>query len=550
MVVSRTPLAKTCQDASALSAFPCPAAPTTTPSDSSWLSVVLAEPAVTHLRRQAPCHSLSGLLLISSVPSSPLPFQVVLLHDGKSSGAQFASLINSQLGGQFRVVCPDLPGHGASAPALFPATVYTVAGLAAVTVEVIDQLKIPNAVIIGSGIGAQIALAVASRLGPRTAGVVLCDLELSGSSGAPSAVDPKFPSGLMRPISGAEFKSIGSLISRLPGVTGVLGGSCPLELAKALPPASLWRSAVQVVPQAEGSIPFSQPEAFTSLCRAYIADLLAAPAPQDNVGSDFIGGATLMRSDWSKSQQALNPNFRGRAVPGSMPHPCARFEAPEVPTEHDLSDDHFNQSMQISTNPNNRGRIVAGTMPHPGSRYEATAGADEDHFVDGMGGVDPDAVNPNTRGRIEPGTMPHPAARFDYAPPEDRAISPTGMSSPEHAYLNNGNVSNQDHFGAGNTVNPNLRGRIVPGTMPHPASRFDYSETRDAVSPTGAIDHICRLQSTNTSPNARGRMIPGTMPHPNARYEPAPEPDSVGPNGRSSTRVAQAPGGNSTFVFG
>lgn len=439
------------------------------------------------------------------------------------------------------MVCLDLPGHGASAPALFPATVYTVAGLAAVAVEVMDQLKILNAVIIGSGVGAQIAIATASQLGARAAGVVLCDLELSGGSGAPSAVDPKFPSALMRPISGAEFKSIGSLIARLPGVTGVVGGSCPLELAKALSPASLWRSAVQVVPQAQGSVPFSQPEAFAALCQAYVADLLAVPAPPDNVGSDLIVSATQMRStDWSKSQQALNPNFRGHVVPGTMPHPCARFEAPEEPTEYDISDDHFNQSMQVSTNPNHRGRIVAGTMPHPGSRYEATAGPDEDHFVDGMGAVDPDAVNPNTRGRIIPGTMPHPAARFDYAP-EDRAVSPTGMNSPEHAFLESGNVLNQD--------NPNLRGRIVPGTMPHPASRFDYSESRDTVSPTGAIDHSLE-SSKNTSPNARGRVIPGTMPHPNARYEPAPEPVAVGPNGRSSTRVAQAPGGNSTFVFG
>jgi pimeloyl-ACP methyl ester carboxylesterase len=95
---------------------------------------------------------------------------VLLLHgyplDHTIWRAQMAALSDS-----FRVVAPDLRGHGQS-PA--PAGEYAMETLAADVAALLDRLGIAQAVWVGHSMGGYVALAALRTMPERVAGVVLC----------------------------------------------------------------------------------------------------------------------------------------------------------------------------------------------------------------------------------------------------------------------------------------------------------------------------------------------------------------------------------------
>lgn len=83
---------------------------------------------------------------------------VVLLHGLGSRGRDWR-LQTAALSPEFRVLTPDFPGHGASAPLAGP---VTLAQLASVVTDLLDQQGIPRAHLVGLSLGGMAGLQLAS----------------------------------------------------------------------------------------------------------------------------------------------------------------------------------------------------------------------------------------------------------------------------------------------------------------------------------------------------------------------------------------------------
>lgn len=87
---------------------------------------------------------------------------VLMLHGSGASARVFAHQFNSELGETFRLVGLDLPGHGRSEDSPYPATDYTVTGLARVVDSAVEQLDLQAAAIYGWSLGGHVAIQLAS----------------------------------------------------------------------------------------------------------------------------------------------------------------------------------------------------------------------------------------------------------------------------------------------------------------------------------------------------------------------------------------------------
>jgi pimeloyl-ACP methyl ester carboxylesterase len=92
-----------------------------------------------------------------------------MIHGYGDSSWSFVPLFDTALAGDFRLLAPDLPGFGASPPALERAS---IAGFADLVAELIERRTPEGRVgLVGHSIGSPIAVRVAQRLGPRVAGL-------------------------------------------------------------------------------------------------------------------------------------------------------------------------------------------------------------------------------------------------------------------------------------------------------------------------------------------------------------------------------------------
>ncbi len=94
---------------------------------------------------------------------------LVLLHGWCMSSAIWAPQIEG-LGGTFRLVTLDLPGHGLSSP---PSEGFSLAGCAEAIADLFTQLDLQGAVLLGWSLGAQIAVAASRLLADRLSALVL-----------------------------------------------------------------------------------------------------------------------------------------------------------------------------------------------------------------------------------------------------------------------------------------------------------------------------------------------------------------------------------------
>ncbi len=238
----------------------------------------------------------------------------LLVHGNSASGLSFRKQLESPLGQEFRLVAIDLPGHGATGPAADPQATYTLPGYAQVVVDVAEKLGLDDAVFLGWSLGGHIVLEAADRL-PNAAGFVIfgtppiafppamaeaflphpamtctfkadltpeeMDLYVSaffapGFQDVPESFreDVRRTDGQARAILGGSigpdgYKDEVAIVANLPVPLAILHGEQEQLVNKAylegLDIPSLWRDAVQTIPQAGHAPHWEQPEQFNAL---------------------------------------------------------------------------------------------------------------------------------------------------------------------------------------------------------------------------------------------------------------------------------------------
>lgn len=250
---------------------------------------------------------------------------ILLVHGNSSSGSTFRYQLESPLGQRHRMVAIDLPGHGLSSSAEDPESQYTPAGFAAVVVGVCEQLGIPDAILVGWSLGGHVVLRASTQL-PESAGLMIYG---TPPLGVPADIHGAFlPHPAIAAIMAADLgeAEIEALVSAFFGphaqvqaepfradirrtdprmrtslAAGILaqasghpsaGAANEVDIAARLRPPlavlhgaqeqlvngaylaaltlpTLWRDAVQVVPDAGHAVHWEQPERFNALLEAF-----------------------------------------------------------------------------------------------------------------------------------------------------------------------------------------------------------------------------------------------------------------------------------------
>jgi len=98
---------------------------------------------------------------------------VLFIHGNSSCSGVFDAQLNGPLpAAGVRLIAIDLPGHGQSADALDPVRTYTRAGFAQVVCEVLEEIDVPEVVVVGWSLGGHIGMEMLATT-PRVHGLML-----------------------------------------------------------------------------------------------------------------------------------------------------------------------------------------------------------------------------------------------------------------------------------------------------------------------------------------------------------------------------------------
>lgn len=98
-----------------------------------------------------------GRLALRSIGSGDLTL-LLLIHGNSSSSRIFKPILESKIPSTRRVLALDLPGHGESSNPKNPECTYTMPGYAKAAVEVLQQLKIKEVIVVGWSLGGHIGV--------------------------------------------------------------------------------------------------------------------------------------------------------------------------------------------------------------------------------------------------------------------------------------------------------------------------------------------------------------------------------------------------------
>lgn len=90
-------------------------------------------------------------------------FPIVFIHGNSACRRVFQNQFSSGLLDGYKLVAPDLPGHGESENAHDPGRSYILPGLAGMMLELLDQLNIKRAVVVGASLGGHVAIEMLAR---------------------------------------------------------------------------------------------------------------------------------------------------------------------------------------------------------------------------------------------------------------------------------------------------------------------------------------------------------------------------------------------------
>jgi pimeloyl-ACP methyl ester carboxylesterase len=245
---------------------------------------------------------------------------VVLIHGNSSSSRVFSRQLDGPLGQRFRLIAVDLPGHGASDDAKDPSA-YSLPGHARAVRAVLDALGIDEAHFVGWSLGGHIALEMAPDLKhprgfvifgtpPLTSGEAMSEaflpnpvmkvtfqesVDITEASAYVAAffrpgfadIPPFFLDDVLR-TEGRARSNLGASVQRgeardecevardLKVPLAVLhGGEEQLVNARyfgsvAMP--TLWRGAVQMIPDAGHTPQWETPKVFDALVEAFVKE--------------------------------------------------------------------------------------------------------------------------------------------------------------------------------------------------------------------------------------------------------------------------------------
>lgn len=147
-----------------------------------------------------------------TVTTGPEPKGLVLcLHDLMSKGAEFQPLAGILAAQGWKVVAPDFPGRGASVRV--PPQFYTVRMGVDVAAAVMQAHQMQRTLVLGSGWGAMLALALENTWKPAPSRLVLCDLPLIWSFGTDLRAQLWAQLGaLMAPTDGAFLEQAAAIV--------------------------------------------------------------------------------------------------------------------------------------------------------------------------------------------------------------------------------------------------------------------------------------------------------------------------------------------------
>lgn len=119
---------------------------------------------------------------------------ILFVHGNSMSARCFTQQFESPLGERFRCIALDLPGHGASAPAVSPETTCTLPGYAALVADFARQLAIEEALLVGWSLGGHVLLEAGPLL-PSAKGMLIFGTPPVGN---PIAADAFLPNPIIQ----------------------------------------------------------------------------------------------------------------------------------------------------------------------------------------------------------------------------------------------------------------------------------------------------------------------------------------------------------------
>ena len=246
---------------------------------------------------------------------------VVLIHGNSSSSRVFSRQLDGPLGQRFRLIAVDLPGHGASDDAKDPSA-YSLPGHARAVRAVLDALGIDEAHFVGWSLGGHVALEMAPDLRsprgfvifgtpPLTSGEAMSEaflpnpaMKVTFQESVDSAEASAYVAAFFRPgfadippfflddvlrTDGRARSNLGASVAALasPATSArwcaifkvplavLHGGEEQLVNGRyfgsvAMP--TLWRGAVQTIPDAGHTPQWETPEAFDALIEAFVKE--------------------------------------------------------------------------------------------------------------------------------------------------------------------------------------------------------------------------------------------------------------------------------------
>lgn len=124
---------------------------------------------------------VSGLSInIDEGEGGPVP--VVLLHDFDVSGGLLWEEVATRLGDGFRPLRLDLPGFGLSERVTDPGSPHTVAGMAELVGGIVEARYDPPVVLVGVGLGGEVAAELAVTQPQLVRGLVMVDVDFQRES--------------------------------------------------------------------------------------------------------------------------------------------------------------------------------------------------------------------------------------------------------------------------------------------------------------------------------------------------------------------------------